>query len=80
MPDDTGGIVQLGVCSWFGRFLPKRGNGVQDPRTGGVEGGEKTEERTVGWKEHRECAVFTWFQPGFSQQEEIQGIRSKKVI
>lgn len=41
MPDDTGGVVQPGVHSWFGRFLPKRGNGVQDPSTGGVEGGEK---------------------------------------
>ncbi len=36
------------------------------------------EERTAGWEELREGAVFTWFQPGFSQKEKIQRIEVKK--
>lgn len=32
--------IQPGVHSWLGRFLSKQGDGVQDPCTGGVEGGK----------------------------------------
>ena len=36
--------------------------------------------RTAGWKELRERTVITWFKPGFSQQEEIQGIKRKSHL
>ena len=41
LPDSAGGVAQPGVCSWLDRFLPKRGNRVQNRSTGGVKGGEK---------------------------------------
>ena len=41
LPNGAGSVVQPGVRSWLGRFFPKRGNRVQNPSTGGMEGGKK---------------------------------------
>ena len=66
------------VCTYGKKPTFKNGIEHSSKSTSSPRHSRGTEEKTTGWKELRERTVITWFKPGFSQQEEIQGMQSKK--